>query len=77
MVYQLGFLESCDSETDISNMRRTEQIIGREGETATLLSRCPLNFSLHVGGFAPRQFNRYMASDFQSARLSCVHCEGP
>jgi hypothetical protein len=35
--------------------RAVEQIIGREGETATLLWRCLLNFSLHGGGFAPRQ----------------------
>jgi hypothetical protein len=36
----------------------TQQIIGREGETATFIWRCPLNFSLCVGGFAPRQLNR-------------------
>ncbi len=35
-----------------------EQIIGREGETATLLSRCPLNLGGLSGGFAPRQFGR-------------------
>jgi len=35
-----------------------EQIIGREGETATLLSRCLFNSELRVSGFAPRQFNR-------------------
>ena len=39
-----------------------EQIIGREGETATFLSRRPLNFGGLGGGFAPRQFNRYAAS---------------
>jgi len=37
-----------------------EQIIGREGETATLLSCCVVSFSLRVFGFAPLQFNRYM-----------------
>ena len=36
----------------------TEQVIGREGETATLLSRCPLNSELRDGGFAPRHLNR-------------------
>jgi hypothetical protein len=36
----------------------TEQIIGREGETATLLLRCPLNSNGLGGGFAPRQLNR-------------------
>ncbi len=39
--------------------RHAEQIIGREGETATLLSRCVVTFSLRVVGFAPRQLNRY------------------
>ena len=42
-------------------LRRAEQVIGREGETATLLSRCPLNFTLRVGGFAPRQLHRSAA----------------
>jgi len=36
----------------------TQQVIGREGETATLLLRCLFNSELRVGGFAPRQFNR-------------------
>ncbi len=39
-----------------------EQIIGREGETATLLSRGLFNSELRVGGFAPRQLNRCAAS---------------
>ena len=38
-----------------------EQVIGREDETATLFSRCLLNSELRVFGFAPRQFNRYVA----------------
>ncbi len=42
--------------------RRIEQVIGREGETVTLLSRRPLNFELRVIGFAPRQFNRSTSS---------------
>ena len=33
---------------------------GREGETAALFGRCPLNFNLRAGGFAPRQFNRWL-----------------
>ena len=37
----------------------TEQVIGREGETATLLSRCPLNSGGLGGGFAPRQLRRW------------------
>jgi len=39
--------------------QKAEQIIGREGETATFLSRCLFNSSGLGGGFAPRQFNRY------------------
>jgi hypothetical protein len=29
-------------------LRAVEQVIGREGETATLLSRRPLNFKLNL-----------------------------
>jgi len=36
----------------------TQQFNGREGETATLLSRCPLNLNGLGGGFAPRHLNR-------------------
>ena len=44
-------------------MRRTvEQFNGREGETATFLSRCPFNSELSSGGFAPRHLNRSTAS---------------
>ncbi len=39
-------------------LRRAEQVIGREGETATFLSRCPFNSELREFGFAPRQFGR-------------------
>ena len=42
------------------NQHNVEQINGREGETATLLSRCPLKFGGLGGGFAPRHLNRYM-----------------
>ena len=38
--------------------RAAQQVIGREGETATLLSRCLFNSTSRVFGFAPRQFNR-------------------
>ncbi len=38
-----------------------EQVIGREGETATLLSRRPLNSELRVFGFTPRQLRRLAA----------------
>jgi len=38
--------------------RSIEQFNGREGETATLFGRCPLNFGGLGGGFAPRHLNR-------------------
>jgi len=41
-----------------------EQVIGREGETATLLSCCVLNSNGLGGGFAPRQLRRYAAIEF-------------
>ena len=40
-------------------MGEAEQINGREGETATLLSRCVVNSELRVFGFAPRHLNRW------------------
>ena len=38
-------------------LRAVEQIIGREGETATFLSRYVVTFALRAIGFAPRQIN--------------------
>jgi hypothetical protein len=32
----------------------SQQFNGREGETATFLSHCPLNFNTLLRGFAPR-----------------------
>jgi hypothetical protein len=46
------------------NQRAAQQIIGREGETATFLSRCLVSLKLRVGGFAPRQLNRWASSLF-------------
>ncbi len=46
--------------------RCAEQIIGREGETATLLSRCPSNLNGLGGGFAPRHLSRYALTPFVS-----------
>jgi hypothetical protein len=43
-----------------------QQFIGREGETATFLSRCPLNSELPVGGFAPRYLSRWAFPDSDS-----------
>jgi hypothetical protein len=50
---KLSFSITANQATFVSR-----QIIGREGETATLLSHCPLKFGGLGGGFAPRQFNR-------------------
>ncbi len=41
--------------------RNAQQFNGREGETATFLSRRLFNSNGLGGGFAPRQFNRYIA----------------
>ncbi|MBA4123616.1 MAG: hypothetical protein H0X72_14275 [Acidobacteria bacterium] len=38
----------------------SQQIIGREGETATLLSKLSVKSKVVAGGFAPRQLNRSM-----------------
>ncbi|MBA3784158.1 MAG: hypothetical protein H0X15_01250 [Acidobacteria bacterium] len=53
---KLSFSITANQATFVSR-----QFNGREGETATFLSRCPSNFSGLGGGFAPRQFNRYRA----------------
>jgi hypothetical protein len=42
-----------------------EQIIGREGETATLYERRSFPFGLRVIGFAPRQILCWMSSNFR------------
>ncbi len=55
------FPESCVKIKGAVKRKQTEQINGREGETATLLSRCPLNSELRVIGFAPRHLNRSVA----------------
>ncbi len=36
----------------------TQQINGREGETATLFVSLSVSLTLRAGGFAPRQLNR-------------------
>jgi len=50
-----------------------EQIIGREGETATFFLRCVVTFSLREFGFVPRQFNRSVlsGSDAKCVRFAC------
>jgi len=45
-----------------SYQRAAQQIIGREGETATLFLRCFVSLTLRVFGFAPRQLNRWASS---------------
>ena len=49
------------------NKRAIEQFNGREGETATFLSRCPLKFNGLGGGFAPRHLNRSVLSGLTEA----------
>jgi hypothetical protein len=49
--------------------RTAQQINGREGETASLLSRCPLNLNGLGGGFAPRHLSRYMLRGSVSAQI--------
>jgi len=48
--------------------RAAEQIIGREGETATFLSTGLFNSELREFGFAPRQFNRSAAANERTGR---------
>ncbi len=43
-----------------SIQRATEQINGREGETATLLSTGLFTLNLRGGGFAPRHLKRWV-----------------
>ncbi len=45
---------------------RTEQIIGREGKTATFIWRCLVSLTLRVIGFAPRQLNRWAFPNLDS-----------
>jgi len=46
----------------VSTNGAAQQINGREGETATLLSTGLFTLNLRVGGFAPRHLNRWAAS---------------
>ena len=50
----------------------SQQINGREGETAILFGCCPLNFSLRVAGFAPRHLNLVRLLLLIIARYECV-----
>ena len=51
-------LDLTVSERRSFKQRRAEQINGREGETATLLSRFLVKSGGLSGGFAPRHLNR-------------------
>ena len=48
----------------IVNQGAIQQFNGREGETATFLSRCLLNSNGLGGGFAPRHLSRWASSRF-------------
>jgi hypothetical protein len=52
------FITSCGKTHSLFWQRRVEQIIGREAETAILLSRGFVTLCLRVAGFAPRHLNR-------------------
>ncbi len=45
-----------------------EQVIGREGETATLLSKLSVTFYVDAGGFAPRHLSRWLSRGGINAR---------
>ncbi len=63
MMFRLSVSAIAFNQTLVfENNGAAQQINGREGETATFIWRCPSNFSLRVFGFAPRQFNRWIAS---------------
>ena len=54
VLYSLCKVISFDKEVVVSSTD-AEQIIGREGETATLLSRCLFTLTLREFGFAARR----------------------
>ena len=51
------------------NKDDAQQINGREGETAMLLSRCVVSFGLRVIGFAPRQILCWKSNGFRPIRV--------
>ncbi len=51
------------------SMNAAQQVIGREGETATLLSRFFIKFYVGAGGFAPRQLNRSASSLWEKLKV--------
>ena len=55
--------------TRIENNAKPNKSMDVRARTATLLSRCLLNFSLRVAGFAPRQFNRSVLSGVNPKRF--------
>jgi hypothetical protein len=70
------FIKQTESRRGVSILRRWKPDFngsrkpvfhptnGREGETATLFLRCPLNSNGLGGGFAPRQLNRSLPLGF-------------
>ena len=58
----LKSIKTLNAKLRGENERNVQQIIGREGETAALLSRRLFTLNLRVIGFAPRQLNRSIAS---------------
>ena len=67
------------NEKRACRQRTAQQINGREGETATLLSRFLVNSNGLGGGFAPRHLNRSVARGFvagvkQGIALDTILC---
>ncbi len=60
----------CEGERRAKDEGKAQQIIGREGETATFIWRCLFTLCLRVIGFAPRQFNRSMLAIATSQTLA-------
>ena len=46
------------SKTCLMNLQQHNNSMDVRARTATFLSRCPLNFGGHGGGFAPRHLSR-------------------
>ena len=54
--------------------RRIQQIIGREGETATLLSNLSVKLRVACGGFAPRYLGRWASSFYPLVIMKLLFC---
>jgi hypothetical protein len=55
-------------------LTHSQQVIGREAETATLLSRCLFTFGGLGGGFRPRQRRRWASSFYPLVIMKLLFC---